>query len=219
MDSIIEVKNLCRNYLSGKENVCILENINLAIKPGTLTIIKGESGTGKTTLLNILGTLDKPCSGQVKIFGIDVTKQRDRENDVLRKTKIGFIFQAVALVSTMTAYENVEFMLRVADKYDVNSEKQILQLFEQVGLENRVNHMISELSGGEQQRVAIVRGLIHDPLIIFADEPTAELDKNMSEKIVGWFMMLAKQKNKTIIMTTHDSNLMQHADQIIELVK
>lgn len=219
MKALIEAIDLYKSFDNKNETSYVLEKLNLSIFPGTLTVIKGESGSGKTTLLNLLGTLDLPTKGKIFINGIDITKQTIKENDQLRKTKMGFIFQAIALVSTMTAYENIEIMLRVAGNINSTSENQIDSMLEKAGLGNRKHHRIQELSGGEQQRIAIIRALVHNPGIIFADEPTAELDETMSKRMVDWFISLVRDENKTIIMTTHDAGIIAKADQIIEIKK
>ena len=193
MQPIIRTEGVCRDFPSGRDVVHALKNINLSIMPGTLTILKGRSGSGKTTLMNLLGALDRPTKGKIYINGREITQMAEKERDEIRRREIGFVFQSVALVSQMSAYENVEFGLRIAG-YDPKKRKERAEeCLAFVGLHKRMHHRPHELSGGEQQRVAIARAFAHHPKVIFADEPTAELDTGMALQVMKVFRDLVEK--------------------------
>ena len=193
MDTILSTEDLCRDFKIGDGSVVnALKNINIEIEKGKLTILRGRSGSGKTTLINILGALDKPTKGKV-------------------------MFQSVALMSGMTAYENVDFGLRLAKYPYEERDKRTRECLRSVGLEKRMFHRPGEMSGGEQQRVAIARAIAHKPDIIFADEPTAELDTATALHVVKLFKELVARDEMTIIMTTHDPSMIDIADKVYTL--
>jgi len=202
--------------LPNGDKLHVLKNIDLEIPQGKLTILKGRSGSGKTTLMNLLGALDNPTSGDVFFEDQNISKMSEGKRCKFRRKKIGFIFQSVALIPTMTAYENVEYMLRMAG-INKNRKERVTECLRMVGLASRMNHMPQELSGGEQQRVAIARAFVHKPKVIFADEPTAELDTNTALQIVKIFKNLTDKEGVTIVMTTHDTGLMEIGDKVYEL--
>ncbi len=217
MGPIISAQNVSRRFQSGKDIIYALKGINMEIEKGKLTILKGRSGSGKTTLMNLYGALDRPTSGNIFLDNTDITKLSERQCDKLRRTNIGFVFQSVALISMMSAYENVEFGLRVAG-YDANKRKaRSEECLHLVGLGKRMHHRPNEMSGGEQQRVAIARAVAHKPKIVFADEPTAELDTHMGLQIVKLFKELVVSEGITVLMTTHDAGMMEVADKIFTL--
>ena len=193
-----------------------LHDINIQIPAGKLTILRGRSGSGKTTLMNILSALDYPKAGSVVFEGQNLEKLSEVKREEFRKTNVGFVFQSVALIPMMTAYENVEFLLRLA-KYDGSKKKRAEECLKLVGLGQRMHHMPQELSGGEQQRVAIARAIAHKPKIIFADEPTAELDTATGLQVMKIFKELISKEGVTIVMTTHDMGLLDIADCIYHL--
>ncbi|MDR2605748.1 MAG: ABC transporter ATP-binding protein, partial [Oscillospiraceae bacterium] len=172
----IRACGIARSYRSGGTEFWALKGIDLEVAPASLTILKGRSGSGKTTLINILGALDAPTEGSVFYSDTDITTLSGVERDRLRRGEIGFMFQSIALVSMMSAYENVEFGLRVAGYPRSEYKERVTECLQLVGLSQRAKHMPQELSGGEQQRVAIARAIAHKPRVVFADEPTAELD-------------------------------------------
>lgn len=215
MSVIIKATNICRDFSTGNGIVNVLKDINIAFEEESLSILKGRSGSGKTTLMNILGLLDKPTKGRIYINGLDVTDLSETEKDNMRKNYISFVFQSVALIGSMSAYDNVEFMLRIAG-LPLNKER-IMHCLDLVGLKNRANHMPYQLSGGEQQRVAIARAIVHKPKIIFADEPTAQLDSDTSKIIMEMFHKLIKDEGTTIVMTTHDQSMIELADYVYSL--
>ena len=218
MEIILETKNICRDFKIGDgSSVHALKNVNIALEKGKLTILRGRSGSGKTTLINILGALDKPTSGEVIFQDSDITKLSEKKRDMLRRFDMAFVFQSVALMSSMTAYENVDFGLRLA-KYPYNKRSErVKYCLENVNLGKRMHHRPGEMSGGEQQRVAIARAISHEPSIIFADEPTAELDTTTSLQVVALFKKLTQEQGMTIIMTTHDPSMVDIADKVYTL--
>ena len=217
MDIMMKTQDLCREYHSGQEVVHALNNVSIEIPTGRLTILRGRSGSGKTTLLNSLGALDHPTSGEIWFDEKDITKLSEHERDEFRRMNTGFVFQSVALMATMSAYENVEFGMRIAGVSAAERKERALQSLELVGLSKRVNHRPQEMSGGEQQRVAIARAIAHKPKIIFADEPTAELDTAMGLYVMKAFKDLIATEGITIVMTTHDPNMMEIADRVYTL--
>ena len=217
MENVIAVKGVKKGFpMAGDGTFWALKGLDLEIPKGKLTILKGRSGSGKTTLMNILSALDYPTEGEVFFHGTDIAKLTEKERSCLRRNKIGFVFQSVALVPMMTAYENVEFALRMVE-YKGDYKARVEECLKLVGLSNRQNHMPQELSGGEQQRVAIARAIAHQPEILFADEPTAELDTNMGLQVMKIFKELCATKGVTIVMTTHDAGIMEVGDVIFQL--
>ncbi|MBS7262446.1 MAG: ABC transporter ATP-binding protein [Eubacteriales bacterium] len=211
---IMSTENVCRDFPSGRRKVRVLYDVSLKVEEGSLTVLRGRSGSGKTTLLNIMSGLDDPTSGRVFFADREFSAMAPALRDVIRARQMGFVFQAVALIPTMSAYENVEFMLRIAGKKA--DRARVLECLDKVGLSKRVEHFPAELSGGEQQRVAIARAMVHRPRVIFADEPTAELDSAMGMSVMKLFRT-AVEEGTTVVMTTHDTNIMELADMIYTL--
>ena len=218
MEVILSTEGLCRDFKIGDGSVVsALKNINIEIEKGKLTILKGRSGSGKTTLINILGALDKPTKGKVMFGGRDITKLTEKKRDEIRRYEMSFVFQSVALMSGMSAYENVEFGRRLAKyPYDMR-DKRVREVLKNVNLDKRMFHRPGEMSGGEQQRVAIARAIAHNPAIVFADEPTAELDTATALHVVKLFKELVAHHQMTIIMTTHDPSMIDIADRVYTL--
>ncbi len=216
MEYTLSTVNVKRSFPTPEGPYMALKGINMQAPRGKLTILKGRSGSGKTTLLNILGALDKPTGGKVLLEGRDIARLDEHRRTLLRRTKIGYVFQSVALVPMMTAAENVDYMLRIA-KYKGSRAQRVAEVLRMVGLEKRMGHMPQELSGGEQQRVAIARAIAHKPMLLLADEPTGELDTMMGLQVVKIFKNLCQQEGVTIIMTTHDTGLMEIGDRVYEL--
>jgi putative ABC transport system ATP-binding protein len=217
MSVIISTKELYKIYHTNDIEVKAVNNVNVEIEKGQLTIFSGRSGSGKTTLINLLSGLDEETSGDVFLEGVNITKLSSAEKDKLRREKIGFVFQSVALMSIMTAYENVELSLRIAKTDPKKRRQRVMECLNMVGLANKAQHKPTQLSGGEQQRVAIARAIAHRPSVIFADEPTAELDTNTALTIVKLFKDLIKYEGATIVMTTHDPDMMSIADKVYTL--
>ncbi|MCR4648593.1 MAG: ABC transporter ATP-binding protein [Lachnospiraceae bacterium] len=217
MESIIKTIDIHKSFpLGNHEMLEVLKGVDFEVQPASLTILKGRSGSGKTTLLNILSMLDDPTSGKVIIDNTDVGSMSVRKRELMRRYNVGFIFQSVALVPIMSAYENVDFGLKLAE-YKGDRDARIKEVLSIVGLEKRINHMPSQMSGGEQQRVAIARAVAHKPKIIFADEPTGALDTATGLGIISLFKKLIEKEGITIVMTTHDPNLMSFGDAVYEM--
>jgi putative ABC transport system ATP-binding protein len=217
MHTIIRTEQISRDFRSGREVVHALKDVNITIEEGTLTILRGRSGSGKTTLMNLLGALDRPSQGDIFFNDKSIIKMSETDRDELRRKNIGFVFQSVALVSLMSAYENVEFGLRVAG-YDTKQRKdRAEECMRFVGLYKRMQHRPHELSGGEQQRVAIARAIAHKPIVLFADEPTAELDTHTGLQVVKLFRNLVEKEGVTVVMTTHDPSMIDVADKVYTL--
>ena len=218
MSIILNTKDVCRDFKTGNDIVVkALKNVSVDIEEGKLTVLRGPSGSGKTTLINILGALDYPSSGEVWFGGEDIKKLSEKKRDSLRRYDMAFVFQSIALMSAMTAYENVEFGLRLANVPYSERDKRTREVMRNVGLEKRMFHRPGEMSGGEQQRTAIARAIAHKPKIVFADEPTAELDSTTSLHIVKLFKELVEKEGMTIVMTTHDPSMMEVADRVYTL--
>ena len=215
---MIKTNNIKRSFQTPAGLFWALKGIDMEIPAGTFAILKGRSGSGKTTLMNIINSLDDPTEGEVFIDGVNLKDLSDKDRENLRRTKMGFVFQSVSLIPSLNAFQNVEFSMRMAGiKINRESNKRVEDCLKLVGLGNRMNHMSAEMSGGEQQRVAIARALAHRPGIIFADEPTAELDSAMAVKVTEIFKEMTRKEGITVLMTTHDVGLMGAADMLIEL--
>lgn len=217
MDYMLEAKNVSRGFpMPGGETYMALKGVDLYAPTGKLTILKGRSGSGKTTLLNILSALDEPTGGQVILNGRDITGMSENARAKLRRKDVGYVFQSVALIPMMTALENVEFSLRLV-KYKGDRKARAMECLRLVGLAQRAGHMPQEMSGGEQQRVAVARAIAHKPKVLFADEPTGALDTNTGLQVVKIFKDLCATEGITIVMTTHDTGLMDIGDAVYEL--
>ncbi|MBP5462050.1 MAG: ABC transporter ATP-binding protein [Lachnospiraceae bacterium] len=216
MKEILKTEQVTRSFPVAGGNFLALKGISVVVPENTLTILKGRSGSGKTTLLNIIGALDAPTSGTVIFDGKDISKAGDKDREVIRRHEIGYIFQSVALIPVMNAYENIEYALRLAN-YKGNYRDRVMECLKLVGLSKRATHMPQELSGGEQQRVAIARAIAHKPKIIFADEPTGELDSATSLQVIAIFKELIEKEGITFVMTTHDPKLMGYGDVVYEI--
>ena len=216
MKEILRTEDVKRSFPVAGGDFLALKGISVVVPENTLTILKGRSGSGKTTLLNIIGALDAPTSGTVVFEGKDISKAGDKEREVIRRHEIGYIFQSVALIPVMNAYENVEYALRLAN-FKGNYRERVMECLKLVGLSKRATHMPQELSGGEQQRVAIARAIAHKPKIIFADEPTGELDSATSLQVIAIFKELIEKEGITFVMTTHDPKLMGYGDVVYEI--
>ena len=196
----IQTEKLHKYFGSGKNQVHALNNVSLEIEKGTLVILKGRSGSGKTTLLNMLSALDTPTEGKVTFLGKDLSTLHAEEKENLRRFQMGFVFQSVALIPVMTAFENVEFALRLSNNKE-NHATRVKEVLERVGLAKRMDHMANQLSGGEQQRVAIARAVAHHPTVVFADEPTGALDTASGLAVMQLFRELVDEEGITIVMT------------------
>lgn len=216
-DILIETKNLTKIY--GKSDLAVkaLDNINIKIKRGEFIEVMGPSGSGKTTLLNMLGALDKPTSGEVIIDGIEISKIRESKLYEIRREKIGFIFQSFYLIPTLSALQNVLIPVFPLNEDKKKFEEKARELLARVGLKGKEHRRPAELSGGEQQRVAIARSLILDPVLILADEPTGNLDTKTGTEIIEIMKELNKSDGKTFVVVTHDPRLTKFCQRVIRL--
>lgn len=216
--SLIELKNIVKSYPLDGFNLKILKGISLEINQGEFVAIMGPSGSGKSTLMNILGCLDKPTSGKYVLDGVNVEKMTNDQLAEIRNKKIGFVFQGFNLLSRTTAIENVELPMVYAGVPEEERQERAQMALKRVGLKERMHHMPNQLSGGQQQRVAIARAIVNNAPIIFADEPTGNLDTKMSVEIMDLFTKLNKEMGRTIILVTHEEDIALFADRIIKIV-
>ena len=214
---ILRAERVSRVYGSGENAVHALRGASLSVYPGQLVALKGRSGSGKTTLLNLLAALDEPTEGKVYYCGRDLAELSPGQRDRLRRSEIGLVFQSFALVPYMSAYENVEFGLRIAGVPASERKDKAVQALEFVGLKKRMNHRPQEMSGGEQQRTAIARAIAHRPKIVRADEPTADLDTRTGLSVIKVFRELVEREGISIVMTTHDPAIMEIVDIVYAL--
>lgn len=213
--SLIETTNLYKTYTLGDVSVHALQGVSISIERGEFVAVMGPSGSGKSTFMNILGCLDKPTSGKYILDGIDVTATDLSKLAGVRNRKIGFVFQGFNLISRTTALENVELPMIYNHTPAAQRKQKALQALKAVGLAQRAYHMPNQLSGGQQQRVAIARSLVCDAPIIFADEPTGNLDTKMSIEVMDLFTRLNKEMGKTIILITHEPDIAEYAGRLI----
>jgi len=216
-DYAIETRDLWRVYKTGALEVPALRGVDLAVEPGHFIAVKGRSGSGKTTLLNCLGGLDHPTSGSVHIFGRDISTLSDRELTHWRRKRVGFIFQSFGLLPTLSAYENVELMLRIAGVSAKERRERAHYCLDLVGLSKWIHHRPFEMSGGQQQRVAIARSVANSPQLILADEPTGELDSTTAREILGLFRRIVEEEHVTFVMVSHDALVNEYVDYSLQL--
>jgi len=211
---MVYTRDLNKFYQVDNGKIEVLKGINLEISKGKFIALCGPSGSGKTTLLNIIGGIDRPSCGEITVANQDLTNQDEDFLADFRCNQIGFVFQAYNLVSTLTVAENVAFPMEWLRKPPQEIQKRVNMLLETVGLQHRENHFPSQLSGGEQQRVAMARALANDPPLILADEPTGNLDQKNADKLIQTFQLL-KTQGKTIIVSTHDPDIRRLADKVL----
>ena len=216
-DFVIETVDLRRVYKLGDQEVHALRGVNLQIGRGQFFSLKGRSGRGKTTLLNCLGGLDQPTGGSIRIFGEDIGNWKERKLTAWRRQQVGFIFQSLGLLPALSAYENVELILRMNGVGPKERRQTTNECLELVGLTKWSDHRPYEMSGGQQQRVAIARALANSPKLIIADEPTGELDSKTGREILGFFRKITHERNITMLMATHDSLSDEYVDRVLRL--
>ena len=215
---LIELKDITKSYPVGDSELKILKGIDLQIEQGEFVAIMGPSGSGKSTCMNILGCLDVPTSGSYRLDGKAVEGLEPDELAEIRNKKIGFVFQGFNLLSRTSALENVELPMVYANIDAKTRQQKAISALEKVGLKERMHHQPNQLSGGQQQRVAIARAIVNDAPIIFADEPTGNLDTKMSVEIMELFVSLNKELGRTIILVTHEEDIARYAKRIIRIV-
>ena len=215
----IELKEISRKFKDADSELTIIENLSISFEEKTSFAILGRSGVGKSTLLHILGTLDKPTSGKLLYDNNDITKLNDKDLARFRSQNIGFIFQFHNLLSDFTALENVAMPLIIAKENEDDAYKKAKEILKMVGLEKRISHIPSKLSGGEQQRVAIARALINNPSIVLGDEPTGSLDVSTSKYIWDMILELNKEMQNTFILVTHNKDLAFQLNKVYEMIE
>lgn len=215
--TIVSLEGINKTYKMGSTEVKALRDINLEIQAGEFLAIAGTSGSGKTTLLNIIGCLDKPDSGRLLINGQDVSGLAKNKLADIRSQKLGFIFQSFNLVPVLNVYENIELPLLLVNQPSHEKREMVNRLIKAVGLEKHAHHRPNELSGGQRQRVAIARALVGEPVLVLADEPTANLDSNTGQDIINLMLDLNQKFNTTYVFSTHDAQIMEQASRLINI--
>jgi putative ABC transport system ATP-binding protein len=216
---LVEIAGLSKSYVRGDQVVPVLTDINLTIRAGDFVALMGPSGSGKSTLLNLIAGIDKPDAGRLAIAGEDITAFSDAELADWRARSVGFVFQFYNLMPVLTAFENVELPLQLTDLSRAERRERVELLLDMVGLGDRTKHYPNELSGGQQQRVAIARALVTDPLLVIADEPTGDLDRQSAADILKLLDRLNVELGKSIVMVTHDPRAAEAAHHLIYLDK
>lgn len=211
----VRTKDLIKVYRAGKSEVIALRGLDMAVGSGQLVAIQGPSGCGKTSLLNLVGGIDRPTAGRLEVDGTNLPDLADTQLVRYRREQVGFVFQFFNLVPTLTAEENVQLPMRLAAKPSAERDRRTAEMLGLVGLKKRAGHRPDELSGGEQQRVAIATALANDPPLILADEPTGELDSKTGQEVLSLFGQLNSDLGKTIIIVTHDARVSRIADRIL----
>lgn len=216
MGDILRAEGICKTYHTGMVDVHALKKCDINIRKGEFTAIIGKSGSGKSTLLRILGSMDRPDEGKVYIDDIDISELNDRQLSKLRREKIGYVYQNYSLIPEYTAYENIALPV-ILDNQDVD-EDEINELLVSLQIEHCRNKFQDQMSGGEQQRTAIARALIMHPAVVYADEPTGNLDAESAENVAAMLSLAAAKYKQTIVMVTHDKQMAEYADRILNIV-
>jgi putative ABC transport system ATP-binding protein len=214
---VVQAQGLKKTYKLGNTEVQALRGVDLNASAGEFLAVMGVSGSGKSTLLHLLGGLDRPSEGSIKIDGVDISRLKDNQLADIRSKKIGFVFQFFNLLTRLTALRNVRLPLEIAGSSAKEAQKRALELLKLVGLEERADHRPTELSGGEQQRVAVARALTNNPKIILADEPTGNLDTKTGLDILQLLKQITKEKGRTLIIVSHDLRVAELADKTMNL--
>ena len=217
--TVVELKDVKKFYMLGKTRVDALQGVSLEIQKGEFLAIAGPSGSGKSTMLNMIGCIDLPSEGKILIDGTEVDTLDDKELTHYRRSKIGFIFQSFNLIPVLDVYENIEFPLLLNRGLSKKNREKIVERFiEEVGLQDRQKNKPNELSGGQRQRVAIARALVTKPLIILADEPTANLDSATGIRIIELMKHINETEKTTFIFSTHDTHIMKQARRVVDIL-
>ena len=213
----VEVRNLRKTYRLGELTQQALDGVNLSVESGEFLALAGPSGSGKTTLLNLIGCLDAPTAGEVLLDGRPVASLKDNQLAEVRLRCLGFVFQSYNLIPVLTAFENVEYPLILNGVKPGERKRRALEALARVGLADKTRNLPSQLSGGQQQRVSIARALVHRPMLVLADEPTANLDSHTGQEIIALMHRLNQEQGVTFIFATHDQRIMEHASRLIRL--
>ena len=215
---MIEINNISKVFCTSEVETVALNHVNLEVKEGEFVAIMGPSGCGKSTLLNILGLLDNPTEGSYKLFGQEVADLKEKERTRVRKGQLGFVFQSFNLIDELNVYENVELPLTYLGVKAGERKRMVDDILKRMNIGHRAKHFPQQLSGGQQQRVAIARALVNEAPIIFADEPTGNLDTKTSIEIMKLFTKFNKELNRTIILVTHEEDIALWSDRVIKIV-
>ena len=216
-EPIIKLQNLTKSYTEGKQSRTILDNVTMTFEAGEFVLLLGHSGSGKSTLLNLISGIDAPDQGDIWVNGMLINRLTEHQRTLFRREHIGFIFQFFNLIPTLTVFENITLPLQLNQKLTPAKEKEILALIERVSLAHRQEAYPDRLSGGEQQRVAILRAVAHNPTILLADEPTGNLDEETGQTIMQLLLELTRQAHKTLIMATHNPEIIPLADKVYRI--
>lgn len=214
---IVQIKNLTKSYTEGKSSRTILDNVNATFNTGEFVLLLGQSGSGKSTLLNLISGIDAPDSGDIWVKGMAINHMTERERTLFRRQHIGFIFQFFNLIPTLTVFENVTLAIQLNGGLTKAKEQEVVAVLERVGLSHRQHAFPDRLSGGEQQRVAILRAILHNPTLLLADEPTGNLDEETGQTVLHLLLELTRQVNKTLIMATHNPEIVPLADRVYRI--
>ncbi len=217
MTSFLRFHDLTKSYYEGDLRRVVLQNAHAEFEPGQMTVILGRSGSGKSTLLNLISGIDAPDGGEIWVDGRDLTHLSERDRTLFRRSSIGFIFQFFNLIPTLTVGENVSLPLELNRVPRPEAREKAETLLDSVGLRDRWDTFPEKLSGGEQQRVALARALVHDPLLILADEPTGNLDEETGAQVLSLLVRLVHEQNRTLLMVTHSQEAASHADRVLRL--
>jgi len=215
---VFEARGVSKTYQQGAITVSAVSDISLSVAAGDFVVLAGPSGSGKSTLLNLLGGLDRPSQGSVSFAGADIGASSEADRVALRRDRLGFIFQAFNLVPVLSAFENVEYALWLTGQPRSERKARVMKALDDVGLSHRASHRPDHLSGGERQRVALARALVHDPVAIVADEPTASLDSQTAADVLKLFRTLNEARGTTFLVATHDPSIVAVAPRVIRLV-
>jgi putative ABC transport system ATP-binding protein len=214
---IVQLTHLTKSYTEGKDRRVILDDLTTAFHPGEFILLLGHSGSGKSTLLNLISGIDHPDSGDISVNGIVINRLSEQRRTLFRREHIGFIFQFFNLIPTLTVFENITLPLQLNGKVTPAHEREVAALLERVGLSHRQHAFPDRLSGGEQQRAAILRALVHNPTVLLADEPTGNLDEETGQTVLQLLLDLTRRANKTLVMATHNPDIVPLADRVFRI--
>ena len=214
---VVEIRDLSKTYTPGCEDCAVLNGVSLDISTGDFVVLLGVSGSGKSTLLNLISGLDQPTSGSVRIDGTEITALNEYQRTIFRRNRIGIVFQFFNLIPTLTVLENITLPLELRGDARKRAAAQARALLDRVGLAHRANDFPDKLSGGEQQRIAIARALIHQPALVLADEPTANLDEDTGGRVLSLLLELTRQAGRTLLMATHNPDIVPLADRVYRI--